>query len=139
VSAIDERIATLKEARESLEAKRLEAFTELGEKAFQKVRDVPEFAEITAVIEDAEKRIEEIGEEEAALVSEQEKQEREERERIAKQTCPSCKTVNPDDAAFCENCGAKLGELPKEFCKNCGIINQPGQKFCGECGTKLEE
>jgi RNA polymerase subunit RPABC4/transcription elongation factor Spt4 len=139
VSAIDERIATLKEAREALEVKRLGAFTELGEKAYEQIKDVPEFAEITAVIDDAEKRIKEIGEEEAALIAEQEKKEREDRERIARQTCPSCKNVNPDDAAFCENCGAKLGELPKEFCKTCGIINQPGQKFCGECGTKLEE
>lgn len=27
-------------------------------------------------------------------------------------TCPSCQTANPDNAAFCQACGAPLGELP---------------------------
>lgn len=74
-------------------------------------------------------------------------------------TCPSCHAENEDYARFCENCGAKLEELPltdetKYFdsplddethlyevrhCPACGTVNEIGAKFCEACGEALED
>ena len=139
MSDINERIEALKEAVAQLEIDKVAAFAEFGEKAISELRDNKEFAEdvekIDAIIADIEAK----GKEEAALLEEKEKFEEEEREKLMKRTCFSCNTVNPEDAAFCENCGSKLGEPPKEYCKACGFMNQPGMAFCGKCGNKLGE
>src|SRR6516225_480783 len=45
--------------------------------------------------------------------------------------CPSCKTDNPPDAAFCEQCGSKL-EL---VCHACNAAVGPEARFCKKCGT----
>src|SRR5499427_389992 len=47
--------------------------------------------------------------------------------------CPSCKTDNPPDAAFCEQCGSKL-EL---VCPACKTAVSPGARFCKKCGTAI--
>src|SRR5215831_1884444 len=47
--------------------------------------------------------------------------------------CPSCKTDNPPDAAFCEQCGSKL-EL---VCPACKAAVSPGARFCKKCGTAI--
>src|SRR5215469_8084262 len=47
--------------------------------------------------------------------------------------CSSCKTDNPPDAAFCEQCGSKL-EL---VCPACKTAVSPGARFCKKCGTAL--
>src|SRR6516165_8649481 len=47
--------------------------------------------------------------------------------------CPSCKTDNPPDAAFCEQCGSKL-ELVCPACK--GAVS-PGARFCKKCGSAI--
>src|SRR5215472_4963979 len=47
--------------------------------------------------------------------------------------CPSCKTDNPSDAAFCEQCGSKL-EL---VCPACKTAVSPGARFCKKCGTAI--
>ena len=47
--------------------------------------------------------------------------------------CPACKTDNPPDAAFCEQCGSKL-ELVCPACK--GAVS-PGARFCKKCGTAI--
>src|SRR5215472_2838262 len=47
--------------------------------------------------------------------------------------CPSCKTDNPADAAFCEQCGSKL-EL---VCPTCKAAVSPGARFCKKCGTAI--
>ena len=47
--------------------------------------------------------------------------------------CPSCKTDNPPDAAFCEQCGPKL-ELVCPACK--GAVG-PGARFCKKCGSAI--
>src|SRR5215831_689899 len=47
--------------------------------------------------------------------------------------CPSCKTDNPPDAAFCEQCGSKL-EL---ICPACKAAVSPGARFCKKCGTAI--
>ena len=47
--------------------------------------------------------------------------------------CPSCNQDNPDDASFCEECGAKL-EL---ICPACKASVSPGARFCKKCGTAI--
>jgi class 3 adenylate cyclase/tetratricopeptide (TPR) repeat protein len=47
--------------------------------------------------------------------------------------CPSCKTDNPSDAAFCEQCGSKL-EL---VCPACKTAVSPEARFCKKCGTAI--
>jgi len=47
--------------------------------------------------------------------------------------CPSCKTDNPADAAFCEQCGAKL-EL---VCPLCKATVSAGARFCKKCGGAI--
>src|SRR6516165_10252003 len=47
--------------------------------------------------------------------------------------CPSCNHDNPDDASFCEKCGAKL-ELA---CPACKASVSPGALFCKKCGTAI--
>ncbi len=48
--------------------------------------------------------------------------------------CTNCKTVNPANAKFCNNCGTKLGA---GTCPNCQAQVPPNSKFCPECGTKF--
>ncbi len=47
--------------------------------------------------------------------------------------CPKCNKDNPADAAFCEECGAKL-EL---VCLACKASVSPGARFCRKCGTAI--
>src|SRR6516165_9272866 len=47
--------------------------------------------------------------------------------------CSSCKTDNPADAAFCEQCGSKL-EL---VCRECKAAVSSGARFCKKCGCAL--
>jgi class 3 adenylate cyclase/ribosomal protein L40E len=47
--------------------------------------------------------------------------------------CPSCNHNNPDDASFCEECGAKL-EL---ICPACKASVSPRARFCKKCGTAI--
>jgi class 3 adenylate cyclase len=47
--------------------------------------------------------------------------------------CTKCNNDNPDDASFCEGCGAKL-EL---VCPTCKTPASPGARFCKKCGTAL--
>ena len=49
--------------------------------------------------------------------------------------CPGCQAVNPDDARFCEECGARLGVV----CPSCGAPVTPGKKFCRGCGAQLTD
>ncbi len=47
--------------------------------------------------------------------------------------CTACKNDNPDDALFCNACGASL-ELR---CSSCDKVNPPASRFCNGCGTAL--
>ncbi|HLF40728.1 MAG TPA: adenylate/guanylate cyclase domain-containing protein, partial [Acidimicrobiia bacterium] len=47
--------------------------------------------------------------------------------------CPQCRTENPQDASFCEECGARLVRA----CPACGAQTSPGKKFCRACGAPL--
>jgi hypothetical protein len=73
--------------------------------------------------------------------------------------CPNCGSQQPDGAAFCDDCGAKLGELvpapppaaapsaaaparpaPTKrapTCPACGATVMPGEPFCKNCGVAL--
>jgi len=139
LSDINEQLAAVKEEIAALEEKQLGAYAEFGKLAFPELKDNPAFAKSAAEIGEIEAKIKSLNDQEAELLAEQQKRDREEKEKIARFTCVSCKTVNPDDAKYCENCGTPVGELPREYCKNCGTMNYPGLKFCGECGDKLPE
>ena len=47
--------------------------------------------------------------------------------------CPRCQRRTPTDAAFCDECGARL-DVP---CQSCGQVNRAGAKFCRRCGHTL--
>lgn len=50
--------------------------------------------------------------------------------------CPSCRTPNSADAAFCKACGVSLRPAPVQgiTCRKCGKPTPPGA-FCGNCGA----
>ena len=52
-------------------------------------------------------------------------------------TCPGCGAENPPNSAFCENCGTAqvAGGPPPWICSNCGAANPAGAGFCETCGT----
>src|SRR5690349_17573415 len=47
--------------------------------------------------------------------------------------CLRCTAENPEDARFCEECGARF-ELA---CPSCGQPVTPGKKFCRSCGAAI--
>ncbi len=65
--------------------------------------------------------------------------------------CSNCGSQQPDGAAFCDECGAKLGEVvplaaaPSQptptvvaaTCPVCGVPVTPGEAFCDNCGAAL--
>ena len=44
--------------------------------------------------------------------------------------CPRCHHENVAEAAFCDECGARLDAA----CPSCGESNRAGAKFCRKCG-----
>jgi ribosomal protein L32 len=70
-------------------------------------------------------------------------------------TCPNCSAELPDDAVFCDQCGASLGSsgvsavtpapaaaalpLAENVCPQCGAPTIPGEAFCDNCGASLAE
>src|SRR5512145_2418399 len=48
-------------------------------------------------------------------------------------SCPRCQHENAADAAFCDECGARLDTA----CPSCGEPNRAGAKFCRKCGQGL--
>ena len=48
--------------------------------------------------------------------------------------CPGCQQRNPEDARFCEACGAPLTLR----CSGCGREVRAGARFCTGCGRALE-
>jgi len=49
--------------------------------------------------------------------------------------CPKCQADNAVQAAFCDQCGARLDKA----CPNCGESNRYGAKFCLTCGQTTTE
>jgi hypothetical protein len=47
--------------------------------------------------------------------------------------CPRCQHEYPADAAFCQECGARL----ETACPSCATPNQLGAKFSKKCGQRL--
>jgi len=107
------------------------AYAELGRELYPALAE-GEYIQLAERIKTAEANL-------YALKSEQSAMENEYRRLTETATCFYCKTINADDAAFCEECGKRLGEKPREYCEACGTVNNPGQKFCGECGAKLKD
>jgi pSer/pThr/pTyr-binding forkhead associated (FHA) protein len=68
-------------------------------------------------------------------------------------TCPNCNADLPDDAVFCDQCGASLGSsapssapaaappapVGEDICPQCGASTIPGEAFCDSCGASLAE
>ena len=70
--------------------------------------------------------------------------------------CPNCSADLPDDAVFCDQCGASLGAgapspaasalvaptpspAGEDVCPQCGAPTIPGEAFCDSCGASLAE
>lgn len=60
--------------------------------------------------------------------------------------CPNCGSRQPDEATFCEECGANLGaggtfavETAADglACSRCGARLEPGSRFCDMCGAPV--
>src|SRR5712692_9160958 len=49
--------------------------------------------------------------------------------------CSQCQQVNPEEARFCNACGARL----EAACPACGQVNPPGSRFCNACGHDLAQ
>jgi class 3 adenylate cyclase/tetratricopeptide (TPR) repeat protein len=49
--------------------------------------------------------------------------------------CPQCQSDNPANAAFCDECGARL----ETACPNCGESNRRSAKFCRNCGQSINQ
>ncbi len=62
-------------------------------------------------------------------------------------TCPNCSADLPDDAVFCDQCGASLSSSApaapaasgENTCPACGAAAIPGAGFCDNCGASLAE
>ena len=52
-------------------------------------------------------------------------------------TCPTCSAELSETAAFCQNCGGKVGG--NRTCAGCGAENESGARFCSACGEALAE
>jgi len=52
--------------------------------------------------------------------------------------CPECGAQQPREAAFCDRCGAVLGDAtPEVACSGCGTPLESGSKFCYMCGAAV--
>jgi serine/threonine protein kinase/Tfp pilus assembly protein PilF len=47
--------------------------------------------------------------------------------------CPKCKTLNPGENRFCNECGTPMYEA----CPACKAENRVGTKYCGKCGVDV--
>ena len=50
-------------------------------------------------------------------------------------TCSSCERINPPDARFCLQCGARIGAPPS--CPECGTELPKEARFCTSCGVAI--
>jgi len=50
--------------------------------------------------------------------------------------CPTCQALLPDNARFCNVCGAAVPQ--KAICPACGAAVEDEQKFCMKCGTPIQ-
>ncbi|MEM9616104.1 MAG: protein phosphatase 2C domain-containing protein [Actinomycetota bacterium] len=55
---------------------------------------------------------------------------------MAGRTCPACGEPAPDDASWCEACGADLSAEPATPCVACGALQIDDDGYCMSCGHK---
>ncbi len=56
--------------------------------------------------------------------------------------CPNCKTINIQEALFCQDCGEKIHKRPENsnlFCGECGEKNPVNARICCGCGQDLDD
>ena len=53
-------------------------------------------------------------------------------------TCPSCNTLNAEQAHFCKGCGESLFQKDATHCPKCGTENPEQARFCKSCGFLLK-
>src|SRR5262245_21201068 len=56
-------------------------------------------------------------------------------QQVEMMRCARCQHENAGDAAFCDECGARL----ERACRSCGEVNRAGAKFCRKCGEELDQ
>lgn len=55
-------------------------------------------------------------------------------QKCASRACPNCRTLNEDDAAYCNSCGMSLDRI---VCNSCKTQNPMGSLFCKNCGSQI--
>jgi RNA polymerase subunit RPABC4/transcription elongation factor Spt4 len=128
---IKTKIGEIADEITDLERAELLSCAELGRKLLLDLGDNPEYAAFVEKIKGIYAKLSRLRDEQSALDIEYQ-------QKLEAVTCYYCKTVNLEGAAFCEECGSKLGK-PREYCDSCKTMNRPEQKFCGECGAKLDD
>jgi RNA polymerase subunit RPABC4/transcription elongation factor Spt4 len=54
----------------------------------------------------------------------------------AARRCSRCGREVPEQARFCEGCGAAAGSTETRICRACGTPLGPGTRFCPQCGRR---
>lgn len=123
----------------SQEENKERAYLEIGKKYYELHKEASEgfFAEQCTIIEDADKKIEELKDEIRKLKG--------------IQLCQACGEEIPSQASFCLKCGEKVQmEAVEEavvdvkgvelkVCPSCGKTLGEDEDFCNECGVKAKE
>jgi ribosomal protein L40E len=120
-----------------LQKNETELYAKIGKKVYPSISSQPEYADIVYELSDNQRRQNRIQEQLKAAQQEKQEKDKAAEEELEARTCPNCQTVNPEGVKFCQECGAKLGQISQFTCPKCGFKNPPQTRFCGECGTRL--
>jgi ribosomal protein L40E len=60
--------------------------------------------------------------------------------KLGARECPKCQGALEPDAQFCSSCGTRLvsgGETTGKACQSCGFVNAPGITYCRRCNQRI--
>ncbi len=57
---------------------------------------------------------------------------------LLEKRCSKCRTWNPADHEFCDECGTTLKEKKTKTCRYCNESNRLTAHYCGKCGKPFE-